>query len=65
MPPDAYRALGFSGADDLGNMFQAYRDFEEQFMQNRDVALSRRLHPGLLTFDAWLSRQGARIPVGA
>lgn len=28
VPPEVYRSLGFSGADDLGNMFQFYRDFE-------------------------------------
>src|SRR5262249_8723975 len=27
--PDAYRGFGFPGADELGNMFQVYRDFEK------------------------------------
>src|SRR5205085_12334638 len=26
--PAAYRAFGFPGADEMGNMFQVYRDFE-------------------------------------
>ncbi|GBF06756.1 HSCARG protein [Deinococcus aerius] len=29
--PEAYRRLGFPGADDLGNMFQAYRDLDTHF----------------------------------
>jgi len=36
--PEAYRALGFPGADDLGNMFQFYRDFEQEFCASRDPA---------------------------
>ena len=28
-PPEVYRGFGFPGADDLGNMFQFKRDFEE------------------------------------
>jgi hypothetical protein len=29
--PDVYRSLGFPGADDLGNMFQFKRDFNDIF----------------------------------
>ena len=28
VPPQVYRELGFPGAEDLGNMFQFYADFE-------------------------------------
>jgi NmrA-like family len=31
VPPEVYRAFGFPGADDLGNMFQFKRDFEDYF----------------------------------
>lgn len=61
--PQAYRALGFPGADDLGNMFQFYRDFAQVFLASRDVDTSRMLNPSLLTFDAWLERYGSRIPL--
>ena len=27
---DAYRSFGFPGADEMGNMFQVYRDFEKE-----------------------------------
>jgi uncharacterized protein YbjT (DUF2867 family) len=61
--PDAYRRLDFPGADDLGNMFQVKRDFEEAYCAARDVAYSRRLNPELLTFDQWLSKNLTAIPV--
>jgi uncharacterized protein YbjT (DUF2867 family) len=62
MDPVAYRALGFPGAEDLGNMFQFKRDFNEDFCRARSVEFSRSLNPELLTFRAWLAREGARIP---
>jgi uncharacterized protein YbjT (DUF2867 family) len=52
--PEAYRALGFPGADDLGNMFQFKRDFNEYFCGVRDVAFSRSINPELQDFRAWL-----------
>jgi len=64
MSPEAYRALGFPGAEDLGNMFQFYRDFAAPLNQLRDVARSRELNPALLDFDAWLARYKERIPIG-
>jgi uncharacterized protein YbjT (DUF2867 family) len=61
--PAAYRAFGFPGADDLGNMFQFYADFEDAFCASRDPALARSLNPALQTFDAWLAANAARIPL--
>jgi uncharacterized protein YbjT (DUF2867 family) len=63
MTPEAYRALGFPGADDLGNMFQYYRDYEAPLNAVRDVARSRALNPKLLSFDAWLAKYKTRIPI--
>jgi uncharacterized protein YbjT (DUF2867 family) len=63
--PEAYRGLGFPGADDLGNMFQFKRDFEEYFVGARSLEISRRLNPGLQTFDQWLARNKERIPITA
>jgi hypothetical protein len=56
-------SLGFDGAEDLGNMFQVKRDFEEWYCGNRDLELARRLNPELLTCDAWLARYADRIPL--
>ncbi|MEA2552729.1 MAG: hypothetical protein QOJ65_905 [Fimbriimonadaceae bacterium] len=61
--PDAYRALGFPGAEDLGNMFQYYRDFENHFGQTRDVDFARSVNPKLLSFDQWLDKYGNQIRV--
>jgi uncharacterized protein YbjT (DUF2867 family) len=63
VPPDVYRAFGFPGADDMGNMFQFKRDFNEMYCGNRPVLPSRALYPGLQTFETWLSKNATRIPL--
>jgi uncharacterized protein YbjT (DUF2867 family) len=62
--PDVYRSFGFPGADDMGNMFQYKRDFEEEYSGARDLGFSRSLNPSLQTFDEWLARNKSRIPIG-
>jgi len=64
VPPEVYRSFGFPGAEDLGNMFQFKRDFNEYFCGARNLELARALNPALLTFDAWLAQNKARIPLG-
>lgn len=61
--PDAFRALGFPGADDLGNMFQFKRDFNDAFVGARSLERSSKLNPGLLSFSAWLEAYGSQIPL--
>ena len=63
MEPAAYRALGFPGADDLGNMFQFYRDFNDDFMAPRSVEKSRKLNPKLQSFQQWLDAHAKAIPL--
>ncbi len=60
--PEVYRGLGFPGAEDLGNMFQFKRDFQEAFCGSRDLEFSRELLPSLQTFESWLSDNASRIP---
>jgi uncharacterized protein YbjT (DUF2867 family) len=60
---DAYRGFGFPGAEDLGNMFQFYAEFEDYFCGARSLATSRSLNPSLQTFDAWLAENKSRIPI--
>jgi uncharacterized protein YbjT (DUF2867 family) len=62
--PEAYRALGFPGADDLGNMFQFKAEFEKEYCASRDVEFSRSLNPSLQTFSRWLAANKDRIPLG-
>ncbi len=61
--PEAYRKFGFQGAEDLGNMFQYKSEFEREFCGLRDLAVSRKLHPGLQTFAQWLAVHKDRIPM--
>jgi len=63
VPPEVYRTFGFPGADDLGNMFQFKRDFEEYFCGVRDPKFSRSLNPELQSFDQWLAANKSRIPL--
>lgn len=62
VPFDTYRSFGFPGADDMGNMFQFYHDFNDVFTGARDVELARRLNPELRSFRGWLTERGGQIP---
>jgi uncharacterized protein YbjT (DUF2867 family) len=64
VPPEVYRGFGFPGADDLGNMFQFKRDFNDYFVGARDLGLARSLNPKLQTFEQWLAANKSRIPTG-
>jgi uncharacterized protein YbjT (DUF2867 family) len=61
--PEQFRKAGFPGADDLGNMFQFKRDFEDMFCGARKLEVARSLNPELQTFDAWVGRNKGRIPI--
>lgn len=61
--PETYRSFGFPGADDLGNMFQFYRDFDQQFMAQRPIDFSKELNPELQSFNDWLSANAKKIPM--
>ncbi len=63
VPPEVYRGLGFPGAEDLGNMFQFKRDFQEVFCGPRNPSVARALNPSLQTFDGWLAQNKSRIPL--
>jgi hypothetical protein len=51
---DAYRGFGFPGADELGNMFQVYRDFEKEVLGARSLELTRKLNPSLQSFEQFV-----------
>jgi uncharacterized protein YbjT (DUF2867 family) len=61
--PEAYRSFGFPGAEDLGNMFQFKRDFEDYYCGARNVEESRALNPSLQNFEQWLEKNAKRIPL--
>jgi uncharacterized protein YbjT (DUF2867 family) len=52
---DAYRAIGFPGAEELGNMLQFKCLFNTEYRNARSVALSKELNPELQSFPNWLS----------
>ena len=61
--PEVYRSFGFPGAEDMGNMFQFKRDFQEVFCGARNPAVARALNPALQTFDTWLAHNKTLIPL--
>ena len=63
VPPDVYRGFGFPGADDLGNMFQFKRDFNDMYSKVRDPKVARSLNPELQNFDMWLAENKSKIPL--
>jgi uncharacterized protein YbjT (DUF2867 family) len=63
VPADVYRGFGFPGAEDLGNMFQFKRDFNDYYCGARSLDFSRSLNPALQTLDAWRAQNKGRIPL--
>lgn len=61
--PEVYRGFGFPGAEDLGNMFQFKRDFNDYYCGARSLEFSRSLNPSLQSFDAWLAANASKIPL--
>jgi len=63
VPPDVYRSFDFPGADDLGNMFQFKRDFEDYYSGARNPSFARSLNPSLQDFKTWLTQNKNAIPL--
>ena len=63
IPAAVYRSFGFPGAEDLGNMFQIYDEFEEQVNGLRDVKVSKQLNPALQNLEQWLAQNAKLIPL--
>jgi hypothetical protein len=63
VPPEVYRSFGFPGAEDLGNMFQFKRDFNDYYCAARDLSFSRTVNPDLQTFDTWMETHKGKINV--
>jgi uncharacterized protein YbjT (DUF2867 family) len=61
--PDAYRSFGFPGADEMGNMFQVFRDFEREVLAARNADVARSVNPELQTFDQWMAKNKSKIPL--
>jgi uncharacterized protein YbjT (DUF2867 family) len=59
--PAVYRTFGFPGAEETGNMYQVYRDFDEQILGARSVEQARSLNADLQTFDEWIQRNKSKL----
>ena len=64
VPADVFRSFGFPGADDVGNMFQFKRDFNDVYCGNRPLDFSRSLNPGIQSLDQWMAANVGRVPLG-
>ena len=58
---DEYRGYGFPGADEMGNMFQYYRDFDKEFFALRDLNQAKALNPSLQSFDQFLAKNRDKV----
>src|SRR5262245_40775260 len=58
---DEYRGYGFPGADEMGNMFQYYRDFDKEFFALRDLSTAKALNPSLQNFDQFLAKNKDKV----
>jgi uncharacterized protein YbjT (DUF2867 family) len=58
---DEYRGYGFPGADEMGNMFQVYRDFEKEVHGLRSADTARALNPALQNFDSFVQKNKDKI----
>jgi uncharacterized protein YbjT (DUF2867 family) len=58
---DLFRSFGFPGADEYGNMFQTYRDFETEVNAARSIDETRKLNPQLQNFDQWLAKNRDKV----
>lgn len=63
IPAAVFRSFGFPGADDLGNMFQFFDEFNGELNNKRDISISRKLNPDLLSYQEWLTQNVKKIPV--
>ncbi len=59
---DDFRAQGFPGAVEMGNMFQYYAQNSTRFVGDRDLAAVRKLNPALQSFRDWLAGAALEIP---
>ncbi|WP_406498195.1 NmrA/HSCARG family protein [Streptomyces sp. NBC_01604] len=61
VPYDVFRGLDFPGAEEIGNMFQYYGDFDQEFTGARDLNRLREINPSLKSFDDWLAENASKF----
>ncbi|WP_159617912.1 NmrA/HSCARG family protein [Arthrobacter zhaoguopingii] len=63
VPYDTFRGFGFPGAEEMGNMFQYYGDFDTEFTGARELEWLRRFVPGLNDFRTWAAENAQALKV--
>jgi uncharacterized protein YbjT (DUF2867 family) len=63
VPYDVFRGLDIPAAEEIGNMFQYYGDFDREFTGARDLDRLREINPALKDFDTWLAENASKIQV--
>ncbi|WP_151484549.1 NmrA/HSCARG family protein [Streptomyces albicerus] len=63
VPYDVFRTLEIPLAEELGNMFQYYGDFDQEFTGARDLNRLREINPELNSFDDWLAANASKFEV--
>jgi hypothetical protein len=64
VPFDVYHGLAPPARKISATCFSSRPFFGEKFLCSRDPERSRSLNPELLSFDAWLGANIARMPIG-
>jgi hypothetical protein len=59
IPRETYAALGFPGAQELGDMFEFNRLHIPE--RRADMAESRALYPGMQSFEQWMTASKPRF----
>ena len=54
--PDVFRSAHTKETDEMGNMFQVFRDFPQEFQAARSSEVARQLYPRLQSFDQFLAK---------
>lgn len=59
--PSTYRTFPFPGAEEIGNNFQYFRDFNDEFLKLRSVDSMKKLNPDPLSFADFVSAHRSQI----
>jgi uncharacterized protein YbjT (DUF2867 family) len=63
VPYDVFRTFDIPMAEEIGNMFQYYGDFDRQFTGARELNRLREINPALKSFEAWLAENASKLEV--
>jgi uncharacterized protein YbjT (DUF2867 family) len=63
MTVDEYRHSGVPVANELANLFQFYQKCDSKLLANRNAEETRKLNPDVMSFEQWLAKHAAFMPV--